>query len=224
MFAELQKILNVGQKVQITVWHPQDDNIEYAFAANICEMAGHLLKVALPGDVDEAVLPLLEQGVVVGVVVETYPNPYIFYPAIQSPLDSLNREFWLKIPEDVQVSTVQRRKHVRVPMVIPIQLEYLIAERWIPIAARTEDVSGGGVRFTSLRLFLMGQELRIHLPFGPSESILHLKAKVVYSAQNRIKKQAEDIYVTSCQFLDLDDAQEMALVRECFRRELRRTQ
>lgn len=225
MFAELQKALSVNQKVKITVWHPQDDNIEYTYTSVIQELAGHLLLVTPPTTEDAAeILPLMALGVTVGAVIETYPNPFIFYPTIQSAPSVAEEGFWLKIPEEPRVSVIQRRKHVRIPMVIPFSFEYLVAERWIPMTARTEDVSGGGMRFTSLRLFLMGQELSVHLPMGPSQSMLHLKAKVVYSAQNRIKKQPEDIYVTSCQFLDLDDVQEMALVRECFRRELGRTQ
>lgn len=226
MLADLQKALTLGQKVQITVWHPQDEKIEHTFTTTILEVVGHLLKVSLPLDVVSLVPPLLEAGMVVGAVIETYPKPVVFYPAVQmrpgvpAPLDTI----WLKVPDEGQINTIQRRKHVRVPMVIPFNMEYLIAERWIPLSARTVDVSGGGLRFCSVRLFLMGQELRVWLPFGDGGTTLTLRARVVYSTQNRIKKQPEDIYVTSCQFLDLDDTQEMALVRECFRRELRRTQ
>jgi hypothetical protein len=78
------------------------------------------------------------------------------------------------------------------------------------------------MRFTSVTLFPVGKEIEIQIQFNPNLPILNLKAKVVMSNQNRLRRQADDLYTTACQFLDMDDAREMIIVRECFRRELGR--
>lgn len=220
MLSELQKALVKDQKVQITVWDPQNEAAEYTFGSYVVESVGLLFRVALPASQVTNIFPLLRCGATVGVVLETYPNPYIFYPAIHQEPPSLQSPFWLKIPENAEIEVIQRRRHVRIPMVIPFDLQYEIAGRPITVNARTEDVSGGGMRFTSIRLFPKDQEITVNLKLSPAEPPLRLKAKVVFSAQNRIKMQPDDLYTTACQFLELDDAEEMVLVRECFRREL----
>ncbi len=224
MLVDLQKALQRNQKVQVTVWDPQNDSVEYTFSSYILEAGGSLLQVAFPESELTHIRPLLLTGVSVGVVLETYPNPFIFYPIVHSTPGSEDIGFWLKILENPQLEMVQRRRHVRIQMVFPFELEYTISDRVLKMAARVQDLSGGGIRFTSMRLFPIGQELRISLPLMSGEPILALKARVVFSGHSRVKRQPDDLYVTACQFIELDDAKEMALVRECFRRELRRKQ
>jgi c-di-GMP-binding flagellar brake protein YcgR len=221
MSAEWQKALVINQKVQVTVWDLQDDTVEYSFNSHITEVSRNMLALAPPTTQAALIYPLLQQGVVLGVLIETDPNPYVFYPLIASKPASQNSDFWLKIPENPQIEFIQRRQHVRIPMVIPFELEYLLSGRPIPMSAQTEDLSGGGIRFTCARMFPLGQELYIKLPLTLVGQVLQLKAKVVFSAQKSPhKKTSEDLYIVACQFQDLEDAQEMALVRECFRREL----
>jgi c-di-GMP-binding flagellar brake protein YcgR len=221
MSDEWQKALVINQKVQVTVWDVQDDTVEYSFNSHITEVGGNMLALAPPTKQAALIYPLLQQGVVLGVMIETDPSPYIFYPLIASEPASENSDFWLKIPENTQVEFVQWRRHVRIPMVIPFELEYLLSGCPIPMSAHTEDLSGGGMRFTCARMFPLGQELNIKLPLTLVGQVLQLKAKVVFSAQKSPHKMAsEDLYIVACQFQDLKDVQEMALVRECFRREL----
>jgi c-di-GMP-binding flagellar brake protein YcgR len=220
MSDEWQKALVISQKVQVTVWDLEDDTIEYSFTSHITEVGGNLLALAPPSKQAELIFPLLRQGVVVGVMIEAEPSPCIFYPLVASKPASQQSDFWLKIPEDPKVELIQRRRHVRIPMVIPFELEYLLLGRPISLPAKTEDLSGGGMRFICTRSFLLGQQLNIKLPLPLVGQVLQLKAKVVFSAQKFQKKEAEELHVVACQFQDLDDVQEMSLVRECFRREL----
>lgn len=220
MSAEWQKSLVINQKVQVTVWDPQDDTVEYSFTSHITEVGGNMFSLAPPTKQAALIYPLLQQGVVVGAMIETNPSPYIFYPLIALKPASENSDFWLKIPENTQVEFIQRRRHVRIPMVIPFELEYLLSGRPIPMSALTEDLSGGGMRFTCTHMFPLGQELNIKLPLTLVGQVLQLKAKVVFTAQSRHKKASEELYAVACQFQGLDDAQETALVRECFHREL----
>lgn len=219
MLADLQKALIADQRIHITVWDPQDDSVEHTFASYIMEVGGNVLRVASPSNPVDPAMPLLQRHIVVGVLVEVSPNPYIFYPVVHAEPTSQGG-FWLKIPDNPEIEVIQRRRHVRIPMLIPFELEYLEGERWIKLSARTEDMSGGGARFTASRLFIKGQDLLLALPLQAGQPPLRLKAKVVFSAENRVKKQPDDLYVTACEFQELDAAGEMVLVRECFRREL----
>ncbi len=222
MLKELQAALTVNRKLQVTVWDPGDETVEYTFPSFVMSSGGLLFQMAPPTVHPTKILPLLQKDAVVGIVVETYPNPYIFYPVIQSLPPDAGGGYWLRIPEDSQIEVIQRRKHVRIPMVIPIEVEYVLGtDKVLTLPARTEDVSGGGLRFTALKLFAQEQDLTIHIQFSPSSPRMRLKATVVFSTQNRIHRQPDDLYATACQFYDLDDTQEMLIVRECFRRELK---
>ena len=223
MLYELQKVLAKDQKIQITVWDPEDDTIEYTFPSFVINRVGLLLLIAAPTVHLQKIIPLLKKDVIVGAVLESYPNPFVFYPVVHSfPEDG--KGYWLKIPENAEVEMIQRRRHVRIPMMIPFEVEYQLPGKSdkLKLPARTEDVSGGGLRFTSVTLFPVGQELTLHIQMNPSTPMLHLKGKVVISTQNRLRKHADDLYSTACQFVDLDDTQEMVIVRECFQRELKR--
>ncbi|MCE3236921.1 MAG: hypothetical protein K0Q50_3113 [Vampirovibrio sp.] len=220
MLSQLQAALAIKCKVQVTVWNPADESVEYTFPSYIMATDELAFMVAPPTIQQNQIVPLLTQNMVVGVVLETYPNPFIFYPVIHSLPTDIQGGYWLKIPPDSQVELIQQRKHVRIPMVLPIEVDYTLGDKNIRMQARTEDVSGGGLRFTSITQFRSGQELLLHVQFAPSQPIMHLKTRVVFSAQNRVKRQPDDLYATACQFTDMDNKQEMLIVRECFRREL----
>jgi hypothetical protein len=221
MLFELQKALVLNQRVELTVWDPDNDSVEHSFQGFVMKACGSQFQLTLPPVAQAAaILPLLQPGLVTGAVVEAYPSPYIFYPIIHSSPQSPESGFWLKIPENPQIELLQNRRHVRIPMIIPFNLEYAVSGRSMAMQARTEDVSGGGMRFTSIRQFPQGQDLLISLSINPSAPTLRLKARVVFSVENRLKKQPDDLYSTACQFVDLTDAEEMLLVRECFKREL----
>jgi hypothetical protein len=223
MLTELQKALVQDQKIQVTVWDPENENVEYSFPSFVMSKVGTLFMIAPPTTQQQKIVPLLQPGITVGGVLETYPNPFIFYPFVHAVPEKDQKGYWLKIPEDAQVEVIQRRKHVRIPMIVPFEIEYtLLGGAPLKVPARTEDVSGGGMRFTSVTLFPVGKEIEIQIQFNPNLPILNLKAKVVMSNQNRLRRQADDLYTTACQFLDMDDAREMIIVRECFRRELGR--
>jgi c-di-GMP-binding flagellar brake protein YcgR len=220
MLNELRKSLGVNQKVQVTVWDPTDESVEYTFISQILDVEDMFFLVSPPDKQTVQILPLLQKGIVVGIVLETFPNPFIFYPVVHSRKDTNPQGYWLRILENTEIEVVQRRRHVRIPMILPLEVEYHVGDRRIPIAARTEDVSGGGMRFTAPRSFYKGQDLVLHVQLNPQLPLMHLKARVVFSAENRFRKRPEDVYATACQFYDLDDALEMMIVRECFRREL----
>ena len=220
MLSQLQAALAINCKVQVTVWDPADETVEYTFPSYVMATDELAFMVAPPAIQQTKILPLMTPNIVVGIVLETYPNPFIFYPVIRSVPTETQGGYWLRIPPDSQIELIQRRKHVRIPMVLPIEVDYTLADKTIRMQARTEDVSGGGMRFTSITQFRSGQEVTLHIQFAPSQPIMHLKARVIFSAQNRIKRQPDDLYATACQFMDVDDKQEMLIVRECFRREL----
>lgn len=220
MLSQLQAALSINCKVQVTVWDPADESVEYTFPSYVMATDELAFMVAPPSVQQNKIIPLLQPNLVIGVVLETYPNPFIFYPVIKSMPNGVQGGYWLRIPPDSQIELIQRRRHVRIPMVLPIEIDYVLGDKTIRMQARTEDVSGGGMRFTSLTQFRNGQEVVIHIQFSGGQPIMHLKARVVFSTQNRVRRQQDDLYATSCQFVDVDDKQEMMIVRECFRKEL----
>lgn len=221
MLAEFQKALVVNQRVQVTVWDPNNDRVEFHYPSYIMDVEPPFVMLALPTKQLEEISACLQPGVVAGVILESYPTPYVFYPIMHRLQETPAAGYWFKMPENPQVETIQRRRHVRIPMVVPVEVEYMLLGKWITLKGYTEDLSGGGLRFTSTRLFEKGQELLINLSLEDAPR-MQLKSTVVFSSENRVRRRPEDIYATACQFDDLDDQQEMLIMRECFRRELKK--
>ena len=226
MLDELKKALKDEIRVQVTVWDPDRESVEHVFNSYIIEHEGLSLRIAPPHENSNTIIPLMKQGYVIGVVMETYPAPFIFYPVIRDEVTNPAEGYWLVIPENTDIEVFQRRRHVRIPMVVPFEVEFLQGLRGetMTVPARTCDVSGGGIRFTSSFHFTKGQNITIHLQFDDEQPLMHLKGTVVFTAENRIRKFKDDLYTAACQFMGLEAAEEMLLVRECFRRELRQKQ
>ncbi len=227
MLDDLQKAIKPDLNVQVTVWDPNNESVELTFDSYVAEASGLLFRIGPPNKSKApSVLPLLDKGLVVGIVLETYPKPFIFYPIIAEVPKDPAQGIWLKILQNAEVEVFQRRKHVRIPMVLPFEITYSGLEKnsEIRMAARTCDVSGGGLRFTSSKIFSKEQKLGIHIQFDDDQPIMALKATVIFSKENLIRRHQDDLYSTACQFYDIDNAKEMILVRECFRRELKRKQ
>lgn len=221
MLDKLQKALALQQELQVFVWDPNNDKVEISFPSHIMEISDLSFEIAGPIALKHKVAPLLTVGTVICVLLEINPTPLMFYPVISALPNTADSGYWLKIPNDVQVEETQRRKHVRVPMIIPFQLEYLMPNgKWLSIDARTRNLSGGGMSFTCIRLFPKGQLLKVRIELSSSKIPLFLSANVITSQQNTMRRQPDDLYTTSCQFKDLDQAHETLLMRECFYREL----
>lgn len=221
MLNELKQSLALDEKLEITIWDPANESVEHIFPSCIKEVNDLMIRAALPGTgLLPRILPLLQPNTVTGVILDVYPSPFLFYPIIQSPADLKTGSFWLRIPETTQIETIQRRRHVRIPMSVPFMVDFVLAGKTMSIPAHTEDVSGGGLKFASQRLFLKDQELVTHLQLSPETPTLHLRSTVVFSAENRVRRHPNDLYSTACQFHDLEEAQETIIMKECFRREL----
>ncbi len=225
LLQELQRALLVHQKLQVTVWDPEDPEFEFTFPSIVLDVEGLNFKIAPPTTTLERVGRLMKGGMVVGMLMDAYPNPFIFYPVVHLYQAYPIAGYWLKIPPDCSIEVVQRRRHVRIPMSIPFVAEYLLTmpegeSQWVKVNATTEDVSGGGMRLTSARKFEKGEEIFIHIKLNKDLPEMTLKARVVFSVENRMRAGHDDDYATACQFIELDKHTETVIVRECFRREL----
>jgi c-di-GMP-binding flagellar brake protein YcgR len=221
MLKELQKSMSVDQRLEITVWDPNNDRVEFNFHSYIMDVEGTFFMVAPPGKDIQKIAPLMQPGMLVGAVLDSNPALYIFYPTMHRYQEKPKAGYWLKLLDSTQVEVVQRRRHVRIPMQVPFRVEHLIgANHWVSVDTVTEDVSGGGMRFTSQRQFFKDQDLRLYIQFHEEQPKLVLKARVVFSAENRLRRRKDDFYVTACQFYDVEPHEETVVVRECFRREL----
>ena len=223
---QLKNAMAVHRKLRVTVWDPEDPTFEYAFDSYILDHEGLNFKMAAPPPSAQRVFRLLTEGMVVGMVMESAPNPFIFYPKVRVYEGRNLPGFWMKIPSDTEIQTVQRRRYVRVPMTVPIKVEHRVVDEeenytfWDAVQATTEDVSAGGLRFTSERRFEQGEDIRIRIQFSSETPSLLLEGKVVFSIENKIKRKRNEHWVTACYFVDVDANSESVIVRECFKREL----
>jgi c-di-GMP-binding flagellar brake protein YcgR len=180
--------------------------------------------VAQPQSQQAQIVPLMQKGVTVGVLVEVYPKPFMAYPIVHALPEDEKKGFWLKLSTDSKVEVFQDRRHVRIPMSIPFECQYRLFPQGKPIKipAKTEDVSGGGLKFTSGVLLAVGQEIEMIIQFNPELPVMQLQGKVVMARPNMQRKRLDDLYTVACEFINMDDARETIIMKECFRRELKR--
>lgn len=232
--------LNVRQKLEITVWRETDDE-GFSFPSYIKDVQAHRLLVDPPGPADAALVPLLRPGYLVGVaLLAPDQNPVLFYPRIQSHQTTGLIGYWLEYTAETQLEVIQRRQHARVPITLPISGQALGEdEQWTAFEGLSLNLSGGGLRFVSPCLFELHQEVQLSFRFSDevkSSSILsarqtevspllRVKGRVVFSQLNVSPiggaGEVTRRYLTAVQFTHLSEEQEVQIVRECFRRELK---
>jgi hypothetical protein len=235
----LEEYLKTNQKIDVTVWKNDTDEgtTFYGFIKD-CKFSGEnkgSILVSPPPASLSHVLSYLKPGLILGVATVFNQKPVLFYPLVQSVQRQGIIGIWLGIYPDTQYEVVQRRKHVRIAMSIPIKVETMMeAGHFGTFQGITLNVSGGGVRFASAKLLQEGQPLHIHMRFSdeiianplPSQKptepsqLLKLPGEVVFSKVNAFSNSYEEKYVTGVRFVDLNEQQESIIVRECFRREL----
>lgn len=229
MLKKLQAHLRISQVLQVTVWNPLDDAVEYTFPASIEETAGTLVRLSPENGFFPAEIPsLLQRETIVGIFLEACPTPFLFYPKVQIPPVDKTGYFWIRLSEDMAIEPLQIRRHVRVPFVTifeaaPWQEHAPSGEEeelhYLP--ARTVDISGGGLKFLSNVEFRPEQALALRLKLDPKEPVLLLKAFVIACEERRLRRQfPEWRYAVACRFAELNPTQERLIMKECFRREL----
>lgn len=219
--------IKIGQKLEVTVWLSQggnDEEIVFPSYVKDWDPAQDLALIDPPPPAqDKLIRALLPPGTVVGMVSDSPNGRAILYPALHRYQEGRLQGYWLKVSNKIQREIIQRRRHARVAVMMPLEAELLDSKTRLPksgaMRGKTHDLSGGGVRFASPQPYSVGYELRLKLTLqsGP----ITLIGRVVYTAVNPNRfATAGDRFITAVQFTELSPTQERLLVNECFRREL----
>ncbi len=215
----LQSYLKPSQMLQLTVWDPDDEAVEYVAQGVIRESTGFLVRVFFnEDDFPPEAVPLFVQGVIVGVFLEVNPAPLMFYPKLHSVSFGRRTEVWLRLAPETNIEVLQNRAHVRVTMRIPFQVGSIEEGSIHP--AYTVDMSGGGLKLNCDIPYEPGQMLTIQLSLFPGNNMV-LKGQVISAAKNPlVQLHPQERYTLTCCFIDLEPALETLIMKECFRREL----
>lgn len=219
----LESILGVDQPVEVTLWPEglSGEGLEFVFQTVVRECAGHKFRVDLPPKPDKTFWQLAVPGVIAGVVVPGTSKPLVLYPVIDTLWrdEEYERGMWFRLESNRQARE-QRREYVRVEIALPIAVEFGSATSPQKIPATTLDLSGGGVKFNSAQQFTANREIVILAQFETEKPALRLKAEVVYSRENPPVKGKSTSYTTASRFKRLNQAEENAIMHECFKHEL----
>jgi hypothetical protein len=213
---ELMSQLQAGQVLEITVWKDDADEEGATFQAVIEQKFTDGKMLLVPSNVHfEKHCGILKPPVVIGALYGETAVPCMFYPVLQSVERGSKKGFWIELPKDMEVETIQRRAFARINARVPV-----VIESELEMPAYTVDISGGGCQFASAKQFNAGSILHLHLQFQPNGEAIVLKGKVVISRENIRSRQLEDAFSTAIQFMDVSDAVQQRLMGECFRIEL----
>lgn len=131
---------------------------------------------------------------------------------------------WIQLPPAFKNHILQHRQHIRVPVQFPLIVRTVVnGMEGRPIQAESMNLSGGGIRFTSRRLFTPpGQVLVLEFQPDSSYPLFRLKGNVLrsYPLPARTLDEKPMDKVTAVKFLYLDQAQESRLIGFCFRQEI----
>ncbi len=221
--SDIKKHLLAGTNVELTVWDPERDDIEHTFHSFVEEVTELKFKIAGPplAKADE-IMPLMLNKSTVGIMLQSEPNPYIFYPVVHSHEVKKTSSYWLRIPENTVIQEYKTRSHVRVAARIPLEIAFQLGNKTLFVQGVTENISGGGLRFTAPRVFLKNQNIRMNIKLNDVTPMIRVNAKVIASGENRQRMTTQDVYFAACQFVDLERQHETEIMRECFRREVQK--
>jgi hypothetical protein len=235
---EIEDFLQSGQKIEVTVWDSEEDDSDgYSFPSLIRDYREGRLFIENPRGDDAPLFDKLKPGYLVGVVAATEASLLMFYPRVSSTSNRGSYGTILSLDSDTQYEIIQRRKLIRVPFTVPVQVDILRnGEVLHRVEAKTVNISGGGLRIASPFHFDVGQLLLVFLKLGDlrgaapgtgadpdgysDRAILKLSARVVFSQQNNNPLGSADKFFAGVCFDNLSEAQQTILMRECFRREL----
>jgi c-di-GMP-binding flagellar brake protein YcgR len=234
---DLKDYVRVGLSIEVTVWDPDsDDENGVIFTSKVLDFREGRLFIDKPRGEEAVILKMMTPGMLVGVVMPTDSNLLMFYPVIASSEETSQFGVILKCTEEMQTELIQRRKLIRVPFSVPVEVDLLANGEVVhKIEALTENISGGGMRLLSPFQLEENMRLVVYLKLGdlrgkdapPLESganysdrsVFKLQAKVVF-AQERQGETKKEKYAIGVQFDQLSELQQTLLVKECFRREL----
>jgi c-di-GMP-binding flagellar brake protein YcgR len=124
---------------------------------------------------------------------------------------------WIEIPRAFVVDILQRRRHMRVPMRFTAKIQYVEDGQSLTIPAEGVNLSGGGIRFTSLHRFQGHENLVVEFQPDPSIPAFTLQAEVVFSGVAVTRNS----FVTALKFINLRQYEEDRLIGICFRTQMK---
>jgi len=226
----LASYLGVHDKIALTIWDANDDNedgMTYDTEILALDRNEQRILVGLPPtakDADRALISILESGLIVGMVVNKGPVQVLCYPVVDHFLqgaDSRLKGIWCRLPEPSAYELHNRRRHIRVPMTLPVMVDWYKEGLPKQMGAYSLDVSGQGIAFNAKRGFEPGQRLQLTFQFRRNIEKMCLDFQVISSIKRPHPTQKDHPFFTGGSFINLSEGQEKLLVAECFRKQTR---
>src|SRR6478609_733715 len=226
--------LKNAPSVQVTVWDSNDDSIELHFMASVKMVLAdrfrlHWSGTLIPKGLKES---YIQPGIKIGVLLDESEPLVLLYPKVlMAPLANqwttetnlgYKLDFWVTFDNQTEIETIQRRKFVRIPVDVPVEV---IAPKENPGSVNkghTVNLSAGGIRFLSNEEFTPETVVSLNVFLLPHQPPLDVKVKVVLCMEESLAVQKERCFKISGQFLELLPKHEAMIMKECFRIELSR--
>jgi len=121
----------------------------------------------------------------------------------------------LAVAQEGEIERIQRRKHFRVEMAVPVTIENGAEGVPPPVALKTEDISGGGCRLLYDQEIAAGTIVKLKIDVGDGKPLIACQAEIV-----RCFPAVGGGFQVCARFLNLDDSANDRLV-SVLTRELR---
>ncbi len=216
---ELSEFVDVNDQILVTFRLPDASQQLFQFQSLIRAVANNKLLLDVPAfpGIQSVLIPNFQLGI-------NFQPELPDFPTIMTTI-ILFREAdpagcWVEVPPGFHQHFLKRRRHIRVPVQFPLKAFFTVNNREFPLNAQSVNLSGGGMRFTSKRLFQENEV--ILLEFKPDErgNLYKVKSRVVLSQPVLYPDGTVQHYVTAVAFLNLERYEEDRLVGFCFRQEL----
>jgi PilZ domain len=226
--------LKGAPNVEVTVWDPSDDNIELHFMASVKMVLGDRFRLTWAG----ALIPkglnasCLQPSLKIGVLLDDSEPLILIYPKVlMAPLPNqwttetsvgFKLDFWVSLDNQTEIETIQRRKFVRIPVDVPVEVLDPKSSPEHVNHGRSVNMSAGGLRFFSNEEFPPETIVSLNIFLIPHQPPLTVKVRVVLCMEESMVLQKERNFKISGQFIELQPKYEAMIMKECFRIELSR--
>lgn len=225
MSINVWEFLKPNRPLEMTVWSDESDEEGQTFQSKIDDVGNGRFFLRPPMTLFENLKLILTHGMLVGVTMNTDKGPIIFYPKM-AVCQAEPAGFWFAAPPDTQAELVFRREFIRVDFerTLKIDVPGNQNNRWDSLTVKAEDLSGGGMKFFCSRLLPKNLRFYIYLQLTDDTPPLKMDARIVASSEVTPESEAPPNlkFTSACQFMDISEAHQTAVVGECFRLQLAR--
>ncbi len=217
----LAEFLAINEALEAAVYLDNHGDETLPFQSLIKQIQDDSLLIDVPQD--PGLVKYMQPGAKIDLAfLRIKPGPVAITARVINYQEAGRTGAWVQVPPNFIEHFLKRRLHVRVSINFPVKVHATVDKQHPVTEGECINLSGGGMRFTTLQVFLKGEHLTVEFQPDPLLPPFKAECEVVQSGLSPYpnKKSAGEM-ICSVKFNGLSRHAEDMLVGICFRQQLK---